>query len=311
MSNEGHNIEIGTLTGSGTLIGDGQWILGGNDANFYLSTEIGVTSARTDPYGTTIPVSASKLTKTGTGKMTMMTLGKLNAVLTVEKGTVSFNEAKLETYVNGQNMTTVKDGGRIVGQGKMQTVQLQSGSEMIPCGSYINETTPGTIKTTALLNAMEGSVVNFLFNNNKQSTLQPMMLTMNGTVKVTLLNGYTPQEGDEFTLWTTTSTYKGTPTFQLPQLPAGMAWDTSQVAQKTGVLKVVAAEVVKGDVNGDNVVDVADIAAILGVMAGTAENYRTTADVNDDGQVDVADIAAVLNRMAELARLAQSESNDK
>ncbi len=77
---------------------------------------------------------------------------------------------------------------------------------------------------------------------------------------------------------------------------------------------------VKGDVNGDGVVDVADISAIIDVMAGTtapgattpgasaatipdASASGTSADVNGDGAVDVADISAVITIMADNARL--------
>ena len=57
------------------------------------------------------------------------------------------------------------------------------------------------------------------------------------------------------------------------------------------------------DVNGDGVVDVADIASVISVMAGQGGNTtEKSADVNNDGTVDVADIAAVITRMAELAR---------
>lgn len=55
-------------------------------------------------------------------------------------------------------------------------------------------------------------------------------------------------------------------------------------------------EPVKGDVNGDGATDVADISAIISVMAGT-EAYET-ADVNEDGTVDVADISSVISIMA-------------
>ena len=237
VSNEGKNIVLGALSGSGTLTGSGQWILGSNGDDFFLSTEIGVTSERTNDYGGTIGMSASPVTKSGAGKMTFLTLGKLNGALTVQEGTVAFNNAALDTYVNGANATVVKNGGRIVGQGRLSTLTLQNGALLIPCGSIVNETTPGTIKTTALLTAAEGSVVNFLFNSSKQSQLQPSMLAMNGTVKVTLLNGYTPKAGDEFTLWTT-STYRGTPTFDLPELPEGLYWDTRDVAAKTGILRI-------------------------------------------------------------------------
>ena len=55
-------------------------------------------------------------------------------------------------------------------------------------------------------------------------------------------------------------------------------------------------EEVKGDVNGDGSVDVADISAIISVMAGTASYDK--ADVNGDGTVDVADISSVISIMA-------------
>ena len=51
-----------------------------------------------------------------------------------------------------------------------------------------------------------------------------------------------------------------------------------------------------GDVNGDGTVDVADISAIISVMAGTATFDK--ADVNNDGSVDVADISNVITIMA-------------
>ena len=54
----------------------------------------------------------------------------------------------------------------------------------------------------------------------------------------------------------------------------------------------------KGDVNGDNNVDVADIASIIDVMSGSAGAPPASADVNGDGQVDVADIATVIDIMA-------------
>ena len=57
-----------------------------------------------------------------------------------------------------------------------------------------------------------------------------------------------------------------------------------------------------GDVNGDGSVDVADIAAVIDVMAGTplpsGGAGGGSADVNGDGTVDVADIAAIIDIMA-------------
>ena len=54
-----------------------------------------------------------------------------------------------------------------------------------------------------------------------------------------------------------------------------------------------------GDVNGDGSIDVADIASVISVMAGSAgESLSLRADVNGDGMVDVADIASVISIMA-------------
>ena len=53
---------------------------------------------------------------------------------------------------------------------------------------------------------------------------------------------------------------------------------------------------IKGDVNGDGTVDVADISAIISTMAGIAS--YPSADVNGDGSIDVADISNVITIMA-------------
>ena len=56
---------------------------------------------------------------------------------------------------------------------------------------------------------------------------------------------------------------------------------------------------IEGDVNDDGCVDVADISAIISIMAGgSAAISSTSADVNGDGTVDVADVSSVITIMA-------------
>ncbi len=55
---------------------------------------------------------------------------------------------------------------------------------------------------------------------------------------------------------------------------------------------------VKGDVNGDDSVDVADISSIISFMAGDSSIDQNAADVNNDSVVDVADISSVISIMA-------------
>ncbi len=55
----------------------------------------------------------------------------------------------------------------------------------------------------------------------------------------------------------------------------------------------------KGDVNADGEVDVADISAVINIMAGYGTGVASErADVNGDGEADVADISAIINIMA-------------
>jgi hypothetical protein len=55
---------------------------------------------------------------------------------------------------------------------------------------------------------------------------------------------------------------------------------------------------IKGDVNGDGDVDVADLIAVSNYMAGDEAVSKEKADVNGDGDVDVADLIAISNIMA-------------
>ena len=58
-------------------------------------------------------------------------------------------------------------------------------------------------------------------------------------------------------------------------------------------LVVLPATAIVGDVDGDGVVNANDIAAVVNVIAGTAQNDK--ADVDGDGQINANDIAMVVN----------------
>lgn len=61
---------------------------------------------------------------------------------------------------------------------------------------------------------------------------------------------------------------------------------------------------IRGDVNRDGQVGIADIVAVTGYMAGTNTNISlASADVNGDGQVGIADIVAITDIMAGTANM--------
>ena len=231
LQNQGKSIRVKKFGGTGALVGSGTWIVDCDD-DFELTTEVGITSERKDDYGSTIAVSASPLTKRGTGKM-KMTEGKMNGVLTVENGTVAVYKYKPAVLLNGSNNTVVKGEGRLVGQMMLYNLSVQSGGELKPCASAVNETSPGTITCNNSITVSDGAVVNFLVGASKNSSLTTKNLTMNGTVKVTFTADRQLAIGDELKLWTVSGTFGGTPKFDLP---TGYVWDTSRISE--GVIVV-------------------------------------------------------------------------
>ena len=80
-------------------------------------------------------------------------------------------------------------------------------------------------------------------------------LAMNATVNVTLSESYVPQEGDEHQLWTCGSSFTGHPVLNLPELPEGLAWDTSDLLTKNGTLRVVRASAIYQHMAAGTVLD--------------------------------------------------------
>jgi hypothetical protein len=98
---------------------------------------------------------------------------------------------------------------------------------------------------------------------------------MNGTVKVTLADGYTPKVGDTFTLWSASGTFSGTPVYDLPALPEGLFWNTSLLADKEGVLSITDdASAGIGQLSSDTVVS-CEVYTITGIRLGTFQASRS------------------------------------
>ena len=225
---EYYNVEIGRVTGTGTLAGTGTYTIGGNNS------DINVTFS-----------SSSPIVKTGTGTMTISQAGKINKALTVKQGELHF-DVGTTTAVIGSNTLTAEGSASIIGSGLLASLNMRSGTQLTPRSLTLEETfgglCPSTIKSSASMTFDQGSTLNIIIADAAScSSLEPMFLNMKGTVKVILADGYKPQVGDSFTLWTVTRTFSGTPTYDLPQLPDGLGWDTSALAAQTGVLRIVEA----------------------------------------------------------------------
>lgn len=225
FDNNGRSMSIGAVTGSGTLGGSGTYTIGGQNDNIMAS------------FNSTAPV-----VKKGSGYMYCTSVGSISGGLTVEEGELRFFDPNLNKLFFGTKALTLSGSGTIVGCGMLGSLTMNSGTQLTPVdnfdfgGEIIS--TPATIKTNAAVNIKDGAKVVFLIQSTSTySKLEPKYFTMNGTVKVTFLDGYTPKVGDSFTLWNGGS-FSGKPSFDLPTLPAGLYWNTTAVAAKTGVLSI-------------------------------------------------------------------------
>jgi autotransporter-associated beta strand protein len=249
-------IEIGAVTGAGTLAGTG-FILGTSGKNF------------TAQFSSTAPI-----TKRGAGYMIVNNPGKLTGALTIEEGAVYFNDDLRDKQFFGN--TTVKGDGTLQGYGLLPNLTLEAGGTAVLKDYLLDFTgtlqvlTSGTMKSgSTVVVAIDGAASN--------SLLQVKFLTLNGTVKVELVD-YTPKKGDKFTIWKGTGSISGTPTLDLPALPAGLYWDTSELvavdgkALKTGVLKVTDDSSVGIDMASGAVTD-CDVYTLGGLLV---TSFRAT-----------------------------------
>lgn len=222
FDNNGHNVEIGTLTGNGTIQGSGSYILGANGEDFTYATPC-----------------ASNLIKRGAGVMKVVSVGKLTGNLTVEDGTLSVSVLSNSSKFNGTGSVTMKNTSTFVGRGYYNTF-LANGTSTVNLYTSANNSTPTTLKTDAAFTASSSSTVNFVIKSKTNySKLQIGGNLSLAYATVQLTDDYTPADGDEFTLWTANklSTFD-IDKLTLPSLPAGYAWDTTSLGNATGVLRV-------------------------------------------------------------------------
>ena len=101
-------------------------------------------------------------------------------------------------------------------------------------------------------------------------------------------------EGTAFEYKSTSTTLTGLTSYFTTSLPEELRLESIVLPE---VPKAIVQ--VRGDINGDAVVDIADAVSILNIMADEIGAYKAIADINKDGVVDIADFVTILNIMAE------------
>lgn len=256
------NMKIGSLKGNGNLGGTGTYTIGGKNEttsyNGYFVNNINVV-------------------KEGTGKLTLNKVQENLKNLTI-------NDGEIELKVNdAANMKTATGTGNLIVKGTLSgngyvgnpSAVFQEGAKLAPNASSKRSLSElRVLHFTGNLDMKSGSNLEFviLANDKYSSIAVDGELTLNGNVYA-VLNGYTPQLGDEFVFWTAeNSSVK--PSIQMPALPEGFGWDMSQVTAQSG-------KVVVSDHTGlDNIAADTEVHCVIVSVSGIVLRDVTTTAAN-------------------------------
>jgi hypothetical protein len=113
-------------------------------------------------------------------------------------------------------------------------------------------------------------------------------VSLGGTLHVTVLPGFVPEGGEQFTIVTATGTISGT----FDQITGPGQYSTQYLPNS--VVLALGVPPVPGDVTNDGVVNVADLVAVISAW-GACPPGSCPADLNGDGAVSVADLIIVIS----------------
>lgn len=220
-------LTLGALSGSGTLNMTGNLSVGGNnqDVNF-----AGTFGGKVNVF------------KEGTGAWTFSKAIAANEYV-FKGGTIRLNNTSLKTSLFGSAVATVQDNCTMIGLGTVGNIRFMEGSVLQP-GNYTAARRYGAIASTGFIYLYPGSKLNLMLFSNINNQYSRSYLTvggvlqLNGELNVELGEDFVPASGDEFVLWTA-KTFSGTPSkINLPALPDGLEWDTTDLLASTGILRV-------------------------------------------------------------------------
>lgn len=238
VQNTGKVYTIGELTGSGTL---------GAGCTFSNGATVGantwkVGSLNTDfTFAGSITGSGTVFEKLGTGMMTMTGTSDFTGKATISAGTICLNKSTAKSGMLGKGALSVAKDAILCGAGMLDNsaVTIADGALLRP---GIKETsTSGTLRLNGHnVTVADGGTLRFYIGSRSLYTKLTDVgsMSLRGILKVQVREGVALQEGDEFQLWTSSSTRTSTTTvFELDSIGAGLVWDTSDI--ESGILRVV------------------------------------------------------------------------
>ena len=226
LTNDGTITNYGTLraidcdfNGSGYLTNDGILEL----PNMNIGANLTITNLLTGDYITSGVTHNYSYNFTNEGTLTVLN-GTFESVHCTNNGTITVNNSG--TYKNTSqlfNTGTLNNNGTLTGVNTDHTGNFSNSGILSPGNSsgtytFSNDYTHET--TATLLTELESTT-------SYDKVYSYGNANLNGTLNVSLLNGFTPSVGDSFTILTASNI---TGTFDTVNLPAGYDWNVSYTA---------------------------------------------------------------------------------
>lgn len=182
---------------------------------------------------------AGSLRKTGAGTLTLSGANTYTGGTSVEAGKL-FVAASGGNSAIGTGVLTVGPSGTFAGSGNVAASLTTMQGTLLPGDAGIGTLTFANSLTLAGTSALQ-------FDLGSASSFDQLFIggtfTANGTLTVSLLNGYDPVTGASFQLFNTANPIAGTfSSLSLPSLDAGLSWDTSSL-YTSGALAVATSAV--------------------------------------------------------------------
>ncbi len=229
FTNKLSTLTLGALDGSGTMAMTGNLTVGNANRDMNFSGKFS---------------GSVNVFKVGTGAWTIKTAINANE-FTLSDGSIVLNNAKATTSLFGSATATVQKTASLKGVGTVGNVRVTEGGTLEP-GDITKTRHYGCISSTGFIYLYPTSKLNLniykmLTNDNGRSFIKVKgKLEIKGEINIGMGDEYEPAAGDEFIMWTCGSLDAEPTAINLPILPEGLAWDTTDLLKTTGKLRVIS-----------------------------------------------------------------------
>jgi autotransporter-associated beta strand protein len=266
------NITLGSIEGAGKFVLRGSHLTTGARNK---STTVSGPIVDNPPGAST----GGRLTKIGTGTLTLAGANTYTGLTTVEAGTLSVTGSIAGGAV-------VNNGGTLNGSG------VVAGGVTVNQGGHFNPgTSPGTIAVGGLT-MTPGATLNFELGNPARDRIvltNNGNVTLDGLLNISLLDGFTPALGQTFPLIEgAIGSIAGTFDAVIAPIFNGMTLNVVQNANSV-LLQAGPPTMLAGDFNGDGSVNGADLNAWKAGFGAPTGAAHSQGDSNADADADGAD----------------------